>query len=285
MPVVVGVNPSMIRKPKPSKGGKPRKEKSMAGKKKGKKKGSGGSKPKTKTRTVTVTKWRTRNPAKKKKGGGGRARAKRGIAALDIGKAIRGSVALVAGMVAAKAAVNKITAGGSETERWSWPNIATAALTGFLAAFLLGAVFNLPRSTTSLIFMGGLALSLYKAFTTKLAPKWTWAESWFGADEDINPALLGAGGEIDIFAPIQGYGEDYEVYDGYGYDEDAENMLGEMGFDGGNTLSPYDPTMGGEVVPFQPELGYYGQDSPYPAVVNERARQLSVAAKSYPGSY
>ena len=130
MPVVIGINPSKKKKPKPK--GKPRKDRSMAGKKKGKKKGGGGSKPKTKTRTKTVTKWRYRNPPKKKRGGGGgRGRAKRGFAALDVGKALRNSVALMAGMVAAKAAVNKITAGGSETELWSWPNIATCRISWY----------------------------------------------------------------------------------------------------------------------------------------------------------
>jgi hypothetical protein len=280
MPVVIGINPSKKKKPKPSKGGKPRKDRSMAKKKGGKKKGS--SKAKTKTRTKTVTKWRYRNPPKKKKGGG-RGRAKRGFAALDVGKALRSSVALMAGMVAAKAAVNKITAGGSETELWSWPNIATAALTGFLAAFLLGAVFNLPRSTTSLIFMGGLALSMYKLFTTKVAPKWGWTQTWFGADDEIHPALLGAGGEIDIYEPITG-ADEYEVYDGYG--DDSEELLNEMGY-AGSELVPYNPSMGSEVVPVYPEMGYYGADdlSPYPSALNESARQLAVAAKSYPGSY
>lgn len=266
--------------------------------KKGKKK-SVGSKPKTKTRTRTVTKWKTRNPAKKK--GKARARAKRGIAALDIASALRGSVALMAGMVAAKAAVNKITAGGSETERWSWPNIATAALTGFLAAFLLGAVFNLPQRVTSLIFMGGLALSLYKLFTTKVAPKWGWTEQWFGADEDINPALLGgygygAGeGEIDIFEPITGADDEYDVVDGYGYGageedlDDTDRMLEQMGY-AGNELVSYDPAMGnygGEIVPFRPEMGYGADDSlsPYPPALNESARSLAMAAKAYPGSY
>jgi hypothetical protein len=281
MPVVIGINPSKKKKQKPSKGGdKPRKDRSMAKKKGGDKKGSK-AKAKTKTRTKTVTKWRYRNPPKKKKMGA-RGRTKRGLAALDVGKALRGSVALMFGMVAAKAAVNKITAGGSETELWSWPNIATAALTGFLAAFLLGAVFNLSRSTTSLIFMGGLALSMYKLFTTKVAPKWVWTHTWFGADDEINPALLGAGSEIDIFQPITGAGEyDVDVYDGYG--DESEEMLDEMGY-AGNELVPYNPAMGSDVVPVYPEMG--ADDlSPYPSSLNESARQLAVAAKSYPGSY
>lgn len=279
MPVVYGVNPTP---PRGAKKGK----KNMAEenpRKKGRKKSKGGGtkhKAKTKTRTKTVTKWRTRNPAKKSRVGG-RARARRGFAALDIGAAFRSSIALVGGMIVAKAAVNKITSGGSETELWSWPNIATAALSSFLAAFVLGAVFNLNVNVTRLIFTGGLVLAIYKTFTTKIAPKWGWTQTWFGADEDVNPALLGAGagGQIDIFEPIPmtNIGADtYEVVDGYG---DSNEMLEQMGFAG--NLTPYNPTMG-YLSPPVPEMGGV---SPYPASVDAAAQALVRASSAYPGSY
>jgi hypothetical protein len=276
MPVVYGVNPTP---PRGATKGK-RKMAEENPRKKGRKKSKGGAKTrKTKTRTKTVTKWRTRNPAKKMKSGG-RARARRGFAALDIGAAFRSSIALVGGMIVAKAAVNKITAGGSETELWTWPNIATAALASFLAAFMLGAVFNLNVNVTRLIFTGGLVLAMYKTFTTKIAPKWGWTQTWFGADEDVNPALLGAGpeGQIDIFEPVPmtNVGADtYEVVDGYGQNE----MLTEMGFAG--NLTPYNPTMG-YLSPPVPEMGNL---SPYPASVDSAARALVRGSSAYPGSY
>ena len=279
MPIVYGVNPTKPRKHK-SKGGR----KAVRNMENPKKKRGGGKKKKRgkRTYTKTVTKWRTRNPAKR-----GRihakARARRGFAALDIGHAIRGSVALVGGMIIAKAAVNKITTGGSETALWSWPNIATAALSSFLAAFLIGAVFHVNINVTRYIFMGGLALALYKAFTTKLAPKWGWTNTWFGADEDINPALLGAGGEIDIYEPIKDIGADtYEVVDGYGQNEygQTNQMLQEMGFAG--QLNPYNPAMG-ELSPYNPSMG--ATYSPYPPSVTQAAKSLVHASGAYPGSY
>lgn len=271
----------------------PRKGKKR-GRKKGSSKKSGGTK--TRYRTKTVTKWRTRNPASKSRGYRAKARAKRGFAALDIGNALKGSIALVGGMIIAKVAVNKITSNGSETERWSWPNIATAALAGFLGAFILGAVFRLPQQTTRLVFMGGLALAVYKAFTCKVAPNWAWTTSWFGADEDINPALLGMGAEqeVDIYAPVPvtgyGYGaEQYEVVDGYGEGEDSgeigedtQQMLTAMGYAG--SLSPYNPAMGGTLSPVSPEMGF-GAISAYPSDVTQRATSLVRSSKAYPGSY
>jgi hypothetical protein len=280
MPIVYGVNPTHPRRPC-GKG----KVKNMEENPRKRKKRSTKKAPKTRTRTKTVTKWRTRNPAKPKRNFGGKGRVRRGFAALDIGSAARGAVALVGGMIIAKAAVNKITAGGSETELWSWPNIATAALSGFIAAFVLGAVFNLSQNVTRLVFMGGLALAMFKAFTTKLAPKWGWTQTWFGADEDINPALLGAGaegGDIDIFqpVPVDGYGEDtYEVVDGYG-DAQQDRLLQEMGFSG---LTPYNPAMGAVLAPPQPEMGT--EYSPYPSSVLSASRRLVTASANYPGSY
>jgi hypothetical protein len=261
--------------------------------KKGRKKSSKKSKHRAPAHTRTITKWRTRNPGKPNRGGGMR-RARQGLAALDIGAAFRGAVAIAGGMLIAKAAVNKITAGGSETELWSWPNIATAALAGFVAAFVLGAVFNLNQVCTRFIFMGGLALALFKAFTTKLAPKWGWTQTWFGADEDVNPALLGAGaggGEIDIYEPIPVGDEQYEVVDGYGYgDEGTNQVLQEMGFAG--QLSPYNPAMGaltpynpalGNVSPVNPTMGT--SYSPYDPSVTQAAQQLVRGSSAYPGSY
>ncbi len=299
MPVVYGVNPTKPRKPCKKNGTrkavKMAEENPRKGKKRGRKKGSskksGGAK--TRYRTKTVTKWRTRNPAtKSSRGYRAKSSAKRGFAALDIGNAFRGSIALVGGMVIAKVAVNKITSNGSETERWSWPNIATAALAGFLGAFILGAVFRLPQHTTRYIFMGGLALAAYKAFTCKIAPQWAWTTSWFGADEDVNPALLGMGaeGEIDIFAPVpvSGYGaETYEVVDGYGEEsgeigQDTNQMLTAMGYAG--SLSPYNPAMGGTLSPVSPEMGF-GAISAYPSDVTQRAANLVRSSKAYPGSY
>ena len=197
--------------------------------------------PATRWRTRTVTKYRTR--ARR-----AAYRVKRAARAenLDIKKILRGSIAAAAGMLIAKAAVNKLTPGGSETERWSWPNIAMAAGSSIAVAFALGAIFKFKKPTVAYIAVGGGALAAYKAFTCKLAPRWGWSESWFGADEEIDPTYLGA--------------DEFEVMD---YTPGMETMGYIPGM--GATMSParlvdYNPNMGatdggGKVVQYNPNMG------------------------------
>jgi len=239
------------------------------------------SRPKTKTRTVTQVRYR--KPPKRRRKASYRPSAKRGIAGIDLQDAVKGSLALSFGMIAAKAAVNKVTAGGSETERWSWPNIATAAISGFLVSFAAGSLLNLKQSTTRMIFMGGLTLAMYKAFTTKLAPQWGWTESWFGADDDIHPDFLGTDQAIhpefmgDIYDPVVGT-EPTEA--------ETNEMLEGMGGGFAGELVPYDPAMGEDLVPYDPAMG----ESLVPVVPemgsSDRAKTLNRKSKAaYPGSY
>jgi hypothetical protein len=168
---------------------------------------------------------------------------------LNIQKIVRGSVAAGVGMVIAKVAVNKLTTGGSETERWSWPNIFMAGGASMVAAFAAGALFKLKKPTVALVATGGVALALYKVFTCKIAPKWGWSESWFGADDDVNihPDFLGAG--EDEFEVV-----DYEPSVGY--------LPGQYGAtDSGGQVVAFNPNMGaantgGQVVPFNPNMGF-----------------------------
>lgn len=189
---------------------------------------------------------------------------------LEMRKLIRGSIAVGVGMVVAKAAVNKLTAGGSETERWSWPNIMMAAGSALVVAFAGGAILKLKKPTVAMVAMGGIGLALYKIFTTKLAPRWSWSESWFGGEDEIDPAMLGTGArandEIEVF--------DYEAAGAL-----PGQMLGQT--NAGGLVVPYNPYMGmgqtdsgGRLVPYNPNMGAdnYGQLS----------RRL---AAGYPGSY
>jgi hypothetical protein len=155
-------------------------------------------------------------------------------------------------MIVAKMAVNKLTKGGSETERWSWPNIAIAAVAGIAAGFALGAIFNLRSQTITLIALGGVGLAFYKAFTTKLAPQWEWSESWFGASDD---------GELDVY--------------------DIEDEMRAMGAtDAGGLVVPANPALGatdsgGRVVSANPALGAAG------GAMDILKKQQA----AYPGSY
>lgn len=255
MGIILGVNPvpkkrKVIKKTKPSK--QRRGKDSIMPKKRGKKKttGSAAKSPKTKYRYRDRVVYRYRQ-AKKKYAAKRAARRSHPAEAMNLGKIVRGAAAASVGMVIAKAAVNKLTDGGSETQRWSWANIFMAAGSSLVAAFALGALFRLKRPTVAMIAAGGVALSFYKIFTCKLAPQWTWTESWFGADEDlINPALRGYGEENVI---------DYEPvgqlpgYSGMGYTNAGAQVV------------RFDPTMGatdagGQTVPFNPAMGSVEND-------------------------
>lgn len=257
MAVIIGVNPVKRAPPKrktTKRKPQTRKGPTMAKKRKGRKKSSSGG---VRYRTRNVVKYKYRSKPKKKAAYRVRRRESN---ELDIKKIVRGSLAVAIGMVVAKAAVNKLTEGGSEQVRWSWPNIATAAASGMVAAFALGALFKLKKPTVGLIAAGGVSLAMYKAFTCKLAPKWGWSESWFGADEDINPALLGQ----DIHPDFLGAGQDIEVME-YETVPEYGQLPGEMyGYgatDSGGQMIPYDPSMGaatesgGQVIPYDPAFG------------------------------
>jgi hypothetical protein len=271
MPLIIGVNPvkrknakkkRATKKTNPVRRTNPKGKKPMA-KKKAKKRVA--KSPATRWRTRTVTKYKTRRaPMKVKRRSPSRSREDH----LNIQKIVRGSIAAGVGMVIAKVAVNKLTSGGSETERWSWPNIMMAGGAAMVAAFAGGALFKLKKPTTAMIATGGVALAVYKIFTTKLAPKWGWSESWFGADEDvaIHPDFLGA--EEDEFEVV-----DYQPNVGY--------LPGQVGAtDAGGMVVPFNANMGstdagGMTVPYNPNMG---------SAESYKAAQRRVAA-AYPGSY
>jgi hypothetical protein len=256
MPIIIGVNP--VRRKKTGR------KKPMA--KKRARKRSVAKAPATRWRTRTVTKYRTRKAAMTARRK--RPRGARREEPLNIQKIVRGSVAAGVGMVIAKVAVNKLTTGGSEQERWSWPNIFMAGGASMVAAFAAGALFKLKKPTVALVATGGVALALYKVFTCKIAPKWGWSESWFGADDvSIHPDFLGAGED------------EFEVVD---YQPSVGYLPGQYGAaNTGGQLVPFNPNMGatntgGQVVAFNPNMGF--GDS-------YQSAQRRVSGESYPGSY
>lgn len=267
MPMIIGINPVRKRKTKTKTKTKKRtvakrvrataKTKKTAPKSGAKRKGTVMARKKRKapkTRTITKTKvvYRSkpkRNPRRNRKLG-----TKNPDTKMTLKKILRGSVAAAAGMLIAKAAVNKLTAGGSETERWSWTNIGVAGVSSVAVALIAKQVLSLKQPTVFFIAAGGVALMFYKIFTTKIAPRWGWSESWFGADSDINPALLGAGNEDYLLS------DDIDVIDdsGMGMLPGQSDMMGAS--DSGGQVVNFNPAMGytesgGQVVPFNPAMG------------------------------
>lgn len=282
MPMIIGINPvkkrktkkrtvkktvakrakvSNKKKPAQKKTGAKRKVSTMARKKR--------RAPKRKTRTITQTKvvYRAkpkRNPRKNVR------KNPNPDTKMTLKKILRGSVAAAAGMLVAKAAVNKLTTGGSETERWTWTNIGVAGVSSVAAALIAKQIFSLKQPTTFFIAAGGVALMFYKIFTTKLAPKWGWSETWFGADDDINPELLGADDDYLL-------SDDIDILDdsGMGYLPGQDDM---GATNSGGRMVPFNPAMGatesgGQVVAFNPAMGSV-----------EDLRNISMRAEgAYPG--
>jgi hypothetical protein len=247
MPFIIGVNPVPKAKAKKAKA---KKAKATKGKAMAKKKKSTPKKPtiKYRTRTQTITKYRNKPKKRVAK------RVRRGSTeAIQLSKVFRAGGAVAVGMTIAKVAVNKLTEGGSEKMAWSWANIFMAAGSSIVGAFVLGA-FGIKKPTVALIAVGGVGLAIYKTITCKIAPRWSFTEDWFGADEvAIDPAFLGQ--EIDVV--------DYEP-GGMGY-------LPGVGYtDAGGQVVPYNPNMGytdagGQVVPYNPNMG---AADPYKNIVN-----------------
>jgi hypothetical protein len=183
MPVIIGVNP--VKRAKTAKKTTTKGKTAMA--KKAKRKAPSKPKYKYKTRTKVITKYRNR-PKKAAK----TVRRKTSTSeALNLGKIFRAAGAVSLGMVVAKVAVNKLTAGGSEKEAWSWPNIFMAAGSSVVAAFILGA-FGLKKPTVALIAVGGVGLALFKTMTCKIATRWPWTDEWFGEDNSLPSEMIGA---------------------------------------------------------------------------------------------
>jgi hypothetical protein len=240
MPYIIGVNPVKKRAKRAKATKKPvkRKVKTAMPKKKRTTKRKPSIKYRTRTKTIKVYRSKPKRRAAK------RVYRRGSTEALQLSKVFRAAGAVSIGMVIAKVAVNKLTEGGSEKVAWTWPNIFMAAGSSVVAAFILGA-FGVKKPTVALIAVGGIGLALYKTFTCKIASRWAWSESWFGADEvSLNPNYLGE--EIDVV--------DYEPGSVVGY------IPGVGATDAGGQLVPYNPNMGatnsgGQVVPYNPNLG------------------------------
>jgi hypothetical protein len=194
MPVIIGVNPvprpkkkikagttKTVKRAKSAKQTTTKGKTAMAKKRKP-------SVPKYKTRTKVITKVRNR---RRKTAKTIRRRKTSTSEALNLGKIFRAAGAVSLGMVVAKVAVNKLTAGGSEKEAWSWPNIFMAAGSSVVAAFILGA-FGLRKPTVALIAVGGVGLALFKTMTCKIATRWPITDEWFGEDNALPSEMMGA---------------------------------------------------------------------------------------------
>lgn len=222
-------------------------------KKKKKKTNSGNAK----TKTII----RYRNPPKKKRT---IRRVARGIGqnimGINVVGALKNSIPITGGMLAAKFAAKQFADGGAEGDNWTWQNYGMGLLGGFVAAAATQAVFRAPRATGQKVMEGAISLMLYKGFVNEIAPMNERLDAWFSGDEE------GKYPTNNYLGQDEGWAEIGDVWQG----EDADYMQGEDAHwrpinenhrlpatTMGDELVPVDPTMGfgDELVPVDPTMG------------------------------
>ncbi len=199
MAVIVAINPTKRRK----------NTKSVA-RPTTKKKGDTMPKKKSKrrspaTKTIVRYKYRTRkNPTKRRAVAN---YAKSTIGGVNIQGALKSTVPLLLGALAAKFAAKKFSDGAGEGEDWTWKSYGLAALGGLVAAVGTSAIFKTNRNTSQKVLEGALLLIGYKIFINEIASQNETMNQWFSG--------YSAYGQADEF------GQDFDPY--AGYDEGVGN--------------------------------------------------------------
>jgi len=228
MGMIMAVNPT---KKKPARSGKKSGTKAKKGKAMAKRKrnalGQFVKKGRSTTKKKTTTKKKRRNPVAKTKTKTITRYAKSTVAGVNVGGALRNTVPLLAGALAAKFCAKKFTDDdGSESANWTWKNYALGLLGGFAAALIASVLLKAKGTTSQRLFEGALMLVAYKIFINEIASQNDSMKEWFGgydAGYFDNPAAMGpaqqfagpeesfdpyAGGAISG-AIIQGEEDDY----------------------------------------------------------------------------
>ena len=186
MPTIVALNPAKNKKKKK------RKKRAMTALQK--KYFGPGRKGKKKVKGTTMAKKKKRGGYKKQRTYRRNPNGGRGsLLGVNMFGAVKSTVPLLFGALAAKFTAKKFASGGAESDNWTWKNHLLALTGGLVASFATGAILK-KRGAAQKVFEGALLLVAYKVFTGEIAPTNQSLESWFGADEDIDPyAGLGDG--------------------------------------------------------------------------------------------
>ena len=261
MSEILLINPSPKKKKKKKNKGKRNPEKKVVVKmanqtnpKKKKRKTNSG------TKTKTIIKYR--NPPKKKRR---IRRVARGIGqnimGINVMGALKNSIPITGGMLAAKFAAKQFADGGAEGDNWTWQNYGMGLLGGFVAAAATQAVFRAPKATGQKVMEGAISLMMYKGFVNEIAPMNDRLDSWFSGDEENNNYLGQDEGWAEIGDVWQGDDVDYiQGADAHWRPVDESHRLPATTM--GDELVPVDPTMGfgDELVPVDPTMGSAAYD-------------------------
>jgi len=171
------------------------------------------------------------------------------------------------GALAAKFAAKKFSDDpATEGDNWTWKNYGLGMLGGFVAAVATKMIFRAKAATTENVLAGAMLLMAYKCFVYEVAPTNEYLDSWFSEDEDLylpDSEVAGYLGE-ENGEPGDLYQADDDTYV-MGQDrlwrsaEDTNRIAADD--DDYVTIGqsmPVDPTMGDEVSPVDPSMGYMG---------------------------
>lgn len=105
------------------------------------------------------------------------------VLGVNMPDALRSTIPLLLGALAAKFTAKKFSDGGAEADNWTWKNYAFGLLGTLIAAFATQAIFKARTGTATKVMEGGLILVAYKLFTNEIAPQNTTLQTWFGENE------------------------------------------------------------------------------------------------------
>lgn len=200
MPIITAINPR--RKPR-----KTRKTKTPHAAQQGDKPMAKRRKRRKTAAPKTIVRYRTKkNPSRAKRAlAAAKGFGAQTIAGINLGGALKGTIPLLLGALAAKFAAKKFTDGGADNESWTWKNYAFSLLGGFVTAFGAQAIFKTKPGTTQKIFEGAMLLTAYKVFINEIVPQNASMQTWFGEDDALpDYDGVGAYGQPDYYRQMYG---------------------------------------------------------------------------------
>ena len=180
------------------------------------------------------------------------------IAGINIGGALKSSLPLLVGALAAKFAAKKFTADdGSEGANWTWKNYGFSLLGGFVAAVATSAIFKSRAGAAQRVMEGAFLITGYKIFVNEIAAQNSTLQAWFSADEQ--PSMIGQdAGQVPVQAGAIVHGQDGQPYvmgqDGMWRPISEAHRL-PAGQYYGDAVVPVRADMGDAVVPVRADMG------------------------------
>ena len=213
----------------------------------------------------TIIRYRTRgkhNPSRARRyGRKAREYAGKAIAGVNVGGALRSTLPLLIGALAAKFAAKKFTSdAASEGDNWTWKNYGLALVGGFVAAVATSAIFKSHKGTAQKVLEGALLLTAYKVFVNEIAAQNDSLKTWFGGGEGAYPDMSGydfeglGAGETDYGAAAPG--DLWQGADGESYVMGEDYQWRPVG--GMNRQPQVAGLLGDALVNVKPAMGGYG---------------------------